>query len=56
MGGGYISDLGLRLCFHIEIREKLRYVSADVWLILLFCVVFCQVIDGHKFEFGLVVN
>ena len=57
---GYIFDLGLRLCFHVEIRERLKYVSADVScvceLILLFYVMFCLLIDGHNFEFGLVVN
>jgi hypothetical protein len=56
----YISDVGLELCFHSEIREKLEYLAADVScaceLILLFYVVFCLVVDGLEFEFGLVVN
>lgn len=52
----HISDLGFRLCFNNEVREKLQYVSCACELILLFYIVFCLVIDGHKFEFGLVVN
>jgi len=46
--------------FTLKLGVKLQYVNADVScvceLILLFCVVFCLVIDGHKFQFGLVVN